>query len=309
MPSVLHDPPDIFTDGQEGGRDAPAELVPLLAGVRNWATFNQVEKLEFARWLKPLRNGSAAPGENGRYLVECRVRKSGLLNQATNNRRLPNCRHGAIASERRQDLIVAKVLAPRLELLRRAAALFGESDERVTQPMRGKIGQARNRKATAEHFADRASTAPMAAVQPRRLKVVFFANFHTGRRKQRIIRPPKQLLRQVGSPLLDDPANVVAYGKEPRIEALAELGGNLAGVLNDATLGQIEVLQLQSDDRTVAGTCQEDGTATIDGLQADLEPFPDGLPAHVEKAGNFLHRVVAVELRQPGIDPARCHGS
>ncbi len=60
-----------------------------------------------------------------------------------------------------------------------------------------------------------------------------------------------QLLAQILSPILDDPAHIVSDWEEVGIEALAEFSADLAGILNDTSAGQVQVLQFQGDDGPV----------------------------------------------------------
>jgi len=78
---------------------------------------------------------------------------------------LPVACYDAVASKRRQHILMAKVLAPCLQLFRRAAKGLPERHERFPERVRIEIGKAGIFKRGSEYFAHRTRIAPMLAGQ------------------------------------------------------------------------------------------------------------------------------------------------
>lgn len=147
-----------------------------------------------------------------------------------------------IAKKGRQDLVVPKVLAPRLELLGVPTDRLAEADEGVSKAVRIEIWKASADKGVAKYFPDPRGTSPVSPFQPDNLKLASRPQCDMCRRKERIVVAPKLILPEIVDPFRDDLANLVADWKEERGESLAEFGLDLARILFDAPRGKIDML-------------------------------------------------------------------
>lgn len=72
----------------------------------------------------------------------------------------------AVAGKRRQDVLMAEVLGPRLVLLRRSALLPSEQRQGLPKAVWVEVGQAGRREGVLEDRSDRTGAAPVLAVEP-----------------------------------------------------------------------------------------------------------------------------------------------
>jgi len=93
----------------------------------------------------------------------------------------------AIARERRKHLFVAEVLAPGLELLRRAAELLAQLGKRLSKAMRIEVGEPGTRERILENLPDRTRAAPMLVVETGCLEMAAIPDRDLRCREQRIV--------------------------------------------------------------------------------------------------------------------------
>jgi hypothetical protein len=96
-----------------------------------------------------------------------------------------------VASECRKHVLVSEILGPCLLLLGRLAKLPAEESEGLPKTVRIEIGQARRHERLLGDGPDRTGVAPVLAVQAHRPEPEIVADRDLGRRKKRIVQPPK----------------------------------------------------------------------------------------------------------------------
>jgi hypothetical protein len=94
-----------------------------------------------------------------------------------------------IARKRCQDVLVAKILAPRLVLLRRLADLPAEKRQCLTEAVRVKVRQARRRKSQFENLPNGPCAALVFAVEASGLEMVIASDDDFCRREKGIVGP------------------------------------------------------------------------------------------------------------------------
>ena len=97
--------------------------------------------------------------------------------------RLPVSGDVAVARKRRQHILVAEVLGPRLVLLGRLADLAAEKRQGLPEAVRVEVGEAGGREGALENRSDRAGAAPVLAVEARCLEMPTVPNHDLRRRE------------------------------------------------------------------------------------------------------------------------------
>ena len=120
--------------------------------------------------------------------------------------------------------------------------------------MRIEVGQARERAGFAENRANRVCVRPMRPIEAYSAKLKIVVRRDLRFRKERVFRTKALLLAQEADPIDENPAEIVADREEPGRESLCPLGPNVARVLFNQFVLDVDVLQLEGDDRPIAGT-------------------------------------------------------
>jgi len=120
----------------------------------------------------------------------------------------------SIRGEGGKHLFVAKVLAPGLEILRRAAQLLAEPSERLPKRMRVEVGEPGVFEGIAEDRADRRGRAPAFAVQPGGFERAVRADSDSRRRKERVVEAPLAFLPEERDPGGGNRLKIVADREE-----------------------------------------------------------------------------------------------
>ena len=144
---------------------------------------------------------------------------------------------------------MAEVLAPRLELLRRRASLFGELCERVPETMRIEIRKARGQKGLLENLPDRRRRRPMFPAQALNAKAQVRAEAHLRARKQGIAWAEQLVVGQVADPVGNDRQRLLSNREKPRREGFAEFGFDVSCVLKDLSLLKVDMPKFQGGGR------------------------------------------------------------
>ena len=115
---------------------------------------------------------------DGRFVGFARINAvDSLARQLVQNIGLPFPGYGAVAHECRQDLLVAEVLAPGLELLRRPAKLLSQCRQRLAEAMRIEIRQVRPCKRFLKDAPYRGRIAPAHPIEADSCKRPLLPNF------------------------------------------------------------------------------------------------------------------------------------
>ena len=93
---------------------------------------------------------------------------------------------------------------------------------------------------------------PMRPIEADNAKLEIVVRRDFGFRKEWVLRTEAFLLAQEADPIDENSAEVVADGKEPGREGLRPLGPDLPRVLFDQFGFDVDMLQLEGDDRLIA---------------------------------------------------------
>lgn len=134
----------------------------------------------------------------------------------------------AVAPEGRHYPLVPKVLAPRLRVLGRPAALLAQLNQRLPEAMRIEVHPG-GRERRLENGPDWRRAPPRVSLQTSGRKRAVTPDGDCRGPKHRVIVAPEMVTSQVVRPFRDDFANVVPDRREERVEGLAGLRMYLAG--------------------------------------------------------------------------------
>ena len=123
--------------------------------------------------------------------------------------------------------------------------------------MRVKIGRARKRAGFAEYRPNLVRVRPMRPIEADSAKLEIVIRRDLGFRKERVLRTEAFLLAQEGDPIDENLADVLADRKEPGRKRLRPLRPDLTRVLFNQFAFDVDMLQLEGDDRPNRGGQRE----------------------------------------------------
>ena len=165
-------------------------------------------------------------------------------------------------------MVVAQVLAPRLKFLRRIADPFTELRQRLSEAVRIEVGQAGRVKRVAKNLPYRGGARPMLIGETLGFELQLGADDNLSLRKKRVVISEQLLAGEIGYPVTKDFVGIATNGEKPAREALAEFGLHVAGVLTDAALNEIDMLQFKRSNGPVprAGQDRQGHYSTISSI-------------------------------------------
>ena len=207
-------------------------------------------------------------GQKRGHLAYDFIRRHLRLPQLANDLGLTRFRHGAIAHQRRHHMVVAQILAPRLKLLRRIAYSFTELRQRLSEAVGIEVGQAGRGKRVAKNLPYRGGARPMFIGKTLGFELQLGADDNLSLRKKRVVISEQLLAGEIGYPVTKDFVGIATNGEKPAREALAEFGLHVAGVLTDAALDKIYMLQFERSNGAVprAGQNRQGYDGTISSI-------------------------------------------
>ena len=166
-------------------------------------------------------------------------------------------RYSAVASESRHDAFVTEVLAPGFKLFRRSANALTEQCKRITELVWAEVWQPGPFESLLEDSSYRVRAFPVFAIDTDGIEQAIATQTDFRSWKQRVAGA-KQLFRfEELDPVNDELLDAVTNRKERRPECLTILRANFAGILEDHTFLDVDMLQRHRGDCIVSGSAEQ----------------------------------------------------